>query len=41
MEVVKDVMNPIVKKAQKANQINVLHMEVEPDAMNPIVNQAQ
>jgi hypothetical protein len=40
MEVVGDVMNLIVKKAQKVKQINVLHMEVEGGVMNRTVIQA-
>jgi len=39
MEVVNDVMNPIVNQAPKAKPINVENMEVVNDVMNPIVNQ--
>ena len=39
MEAEKDVMNLIVKQAQKAKPINVSYMEVEKDVMNLIVNQ--
>jgi hypothetical protein len=41
MEAENDVMNLIVKKAHKANPINVKHMEEETVVMNRTVIQSQ
>ena len=41
MEVVRDVMNQIVRQVHKEIPINVKHTEVVEGVLNPIVNQVQ